>query len=678
MLLNPRVLFYYLWIGIVDSCRATAPLAVNATVFSGVCLLLLVVEGLKGGLVEKLRYDIAKSPTSTMGYWTTNDSSLTLGADAEKKLLQHLPAGSLIVPDISKIFKLECGTFKKNEVSVQATILDDPLLERLTVWRSNCSDGILLSKALAADLGVNTTFVDKDAIVTVTLLREDDSGTRSASVKLPVAGVIHSEQLEVSSAYINRTVLEQFVDFSQGEGVAGRPWPGNFDPSSIGWDGYLSFSKVRYGPEDLKQLRQFGYNASPVIEDWCLPNAITNRTLYGLLKHHDLFVNYVTPGALSGVDAERCRDDPGKIDRYTTNNEDIAVEWCCPEVAMIRGRVHVLVGHVPPRRWLYKQYANHSFATDRIAFFTILVPGSPPGRMPLIFSTGTELLVNVGDGSRMRADFAHRYVRFVDRIVCNPNMALFDAETRTAGDLPPWSVRDSWKSSKLRLGFLEMDQYIESGLFPLAYCSPELLGAIREYRRGNLSFNSDGQKFERLQRPNKWYAGRFHVRAIEDVPVAVSTLREKGYWVHNTSADRVLEMQQYVGTLDKLVLFLEVIGVALGFAISVALFFDLTHRRRGTLSMLRVIGFHWVGTMLFIFVRAAMVAIMGCLLAMVALLFILSYLYFFPVVVFTIPTSRIWLICCGSIICALFGVLPQAIVASKQDPTDGLRLGKVQ
>jgi hypothetical protein len=678
MVLHLRVLYYYILIGLIDSSRAKMPLVVNATVFSGVCLLLLIVEGLKGGLVQELRHDIAKSPTSTTGYWYATDSSLALDLNRERELLTYLPSGSAIVPDVSKVFNLQCGLSRKDQVSIQATIINDPLLERLAVWRdSSVSNGILLSEGLAEDLVGSAKQRRTPATVVVTMIREDKSGTKSASLSLPVAGVVRSEQEGGRYAYVERTTLEQFVDFSEGEGVAGRPWPGNLELADIGWHGYLTFAKQGYSTEDLRRLHEHGFHATPILEDDRVADAARQRVLYGMVKSHPLFVYLVASGTQGASFAERIRREPSEVESITIA-DDVAVEWCKPEMALINGRIHKLVGLVSPRRWLYKQYVQFPELLKSIEHSTVTIPGMLPGSASISLFDESDLSVTLADGTQLTAASSHGWLNFADRAVGYPQNRYPASEDRELDRLFPLSAKMAWKSSKFRAELMELDRRSEFGVFPIAFCANELIGAIQECRRGGLSFDNGQQVFNRLQRPNPHYTGRFHVRAIEDVPEAVASLRDKGYRVQNTSADRVIEMRQYVATLDKLVLLLEIIGAGLGFAISVALFFDLTHRRRGTLSMLRLIGFHWVGTMLFIFVRAAMVALTGCSIALLALLCIWAWLHHSHFVSFNLSVLHILFVCSGAVVCSLLGVLPQAVKASMQDPVDGLRLGKVQ
>ena len=59
-----KINFFYLNTGWLDTKRAVNQLMVNAIIVVGICLPLIVLSGLKRGLVAQFQKDLQKSPTA--------------------------------------------------------------------------------------------------------------------------------------------------------------------------------------------------------------------------------------------------------------------------------------------------------------------------------------------------------------------------------------------------------------------------------------------------------------------------------------------------------------------------------------------------------------------------------------------------------------------------------------
>ena len=83
--LNLAMLKYYVEVAIRDSCRSRTSFLTNAQVFAGLCLFILVLIGLKSGLVQRLKDDIETSWSSVQGDWFATSSPLSLDETQENK-----------------------------------------------------------------------------------------------------------------------------------------------------------------------------------------------------------------------------------------------------------------------------------------------------------------------------------------------------------------------------------------------------------------------------------------------------------------------------------------------------------------------------------------------------------------------------------------------------------------
>jgi hypothetical protein len=237
---------------------------------------------------------------------------------------------------------------------------------------------------------------------------------------------------------------------------------------------------------------------------------------------------------------------------------------------------------------------------------------------------------------------------------------------------------DQWRASTIRGTIADVEHLVESHQIPLAIVPPTLLSAIHQSEQGMLVFDSANQNFQRVNTANQYYSGRFCARVLDDVPLIDKKLQSLGYSTVSSRL-RVLEMQSYSGTLDLLVTVLQILAIVLGIVISTVLFGEITQRKQTAVGVMRIMGMPSTGVVIFVLLRAIIVASLGWTLASVM------------AVLMTITLPRIadapcvidWhdyaMVLLGSISCAGIGIAYSAYHAAfVLSPMDAVRNGKVQ
>ena len=326
--LNLAMLRYYLEVAFKDSWRARTSLLTTATVFAGLCLLLLVLIGLKSGLVQRLYDDIMTSWSSVKGDWYATSSTLSLDEVGEKAILAQLPRGSILVPEITKIVTLSTGTSKVQNVTVQATVPGDPFLR---FYKAEITDPrvpeLVISPAIADELRITEASFPLSA--TIALARGHGDQAVVATLPIVIRSIVGLEGSNTKTAYLSRYFMEQLEDFTQGEAVIEQGWPGLPAEDSIGQQGYMAFAKQPYSIDDLNRLHMRGFKAPLLSSHDPSAHSRNGHRLYGLLKPHDLHVYFVTAETQDDRGEQYLNFDVTEVESITTS-DDVLLYWSEP------------------------------------------------------------------------------------------------------------------------------------------------------------------------------------------------------------------------------------------------------------------------------------------------------------------------------------------------------------
>jgi hypothetical protein len=668
---------YYVEVAVKDSWRSRTTLFTTATVFAGICLLLLVLIGLKSGLVQRLYDDIMTSWSSIKGDWYATSTNLALDATTEKVLVAKLPPGALIIPEITKIVKLSNAITEVANVTLQATVPGDPFLR---YYGSSITDmksqELIVSPAIAKELALSESGFPHEASIALTRGEGDQAVT--ATLKVRIRSVVGPEGSNARIAYLSRYFMEQFEDFTQGEAVIEHGWHGMPVEDSIGFQGYLAFAKQPYSADDLNRLHMRGFKAA------LLPNAIqsgkpvTPRNLCGLLKPHDLHVYFLTSESQDGRMEQYLNFDVNEVESITTS-DDVLLYWSEPIDANIDDQAHLLVGVSGSLRWLrsYFHDVQTRFANNDIS--KVMLPftgGKSSVRLKLKDGHSLNLLC-APVPETVRAIGSSRLVDSADEVVQQLHEVSLLGSTILRNVTTGFDLLNGWSNSTLRANLILMDQQIDSCRQPIAVVPARLLSAIHRHLQGSLSFDSVNQRFQRVSSPNRYFSGRFYARVLEDVPVIDEFLQQLGYSTISSKL-RVLEMQGYAGTLDLLVYILQLISIVLGVVTASVIFMEVTRKRQTSIGIMRIMGMNSFGIFLFVFIRAILIAVLGWAMASILALIISKALPILANADCRLVIADYISVLIGAILCSTLGVAYHAYAATKLDPMEAIKKGKVQ
>jgi hypothetical protein len=675
-----RLNWYYMVIAFKDSYRARTTLLTNAVIFAGICLLILLLIGLKSGLVQQFYDDIMKSPSATEGKWFATSANQALDRQGEKQLLTALPPGAIVIPEITKIVTLTTATGKVENVTLQATVPRDPFLAYYGVGIANNNDrSVIVSPEVARELGIDAQQSGfQPTTATVTLRRIDGDQSVKAELQVTVVAVIGTDESKIKSGYLSRYFMDQIEDFSQGETVSEHGWPGQTDAKGIGHQGYLAFTKRAYNDEDITRLHLRGLKATK-IGDHDTPSVMNDwRSLHGLLNPDDLHTYFLTAETQTG-DLEQFLDFNVSEIEDITNSDDVLLYWSKPLIADIDRSPHRLVGVSGSLRWLKSYFVN-----PQVRF-----TGGGLSRVMLPNGSGTKSVdLRLSDGSHIKLDCLPPPVE-VERIGQSMTAEAMDdlakATTEIVGSLTwlpvgvlNFDLNGAWSNSTVRSWLAAFDENANAQRVPLAIVPTELLSAIHRHQQGTLAFDAGHQRFHRVSTPNKYFSGRIYARVLEDVPVIDEQMQKMGYSTISSKL-RVLEMQGYAGTLDLLVNILQVVAVLLGVATVSVVFMEVTRRRKTSIAIMRIMGMESQGIFLFVFVRAILIACLGWSIACVLAIVISWLLPLTSAAECRLAISDFVNVFIGAIACAAVGIVFHAWhAATHRDIVGDITLGKVQ
>lgn len=676
-----RLQVYYATIALKDSWRSRTTLLTTATVFAGICLLLLALTGLKSGLVQQLYDDIMKSPSSIKGDWYATNKNQALDETTERVLASKLPKGSLIIPEISKIVTVSLGLRSVEHVTVQATVVGDPFLSFYGASISNvASPELIVSPSVAQELGVSISSLKSGSpTATVEITRGSGDLAFTAKLQVVISAIVGTEGSKAKTAYLSRHFMEQFEDFTQGEAVIERGWPGLPLGNSIGYQGYLSFCKQPYNSEEITRLHLRGFKATDLRGPTIPARFAKWSRLFGFLKPHDLHVYFVTSETQNDQLDEFIAFDASEIESITSCDDTI-LNWSEPTTVDINAIPHLLVGVSGSWKWL------RGYCVDYSARFA----GTDMAKAILPFNDEeSNLMLGLSDDRQLKLTRVPAS-ESITRIDCSQITTTADdiakvlfeltkeIESNLLCELDIAGFIDGWSNCGLRKNLVLIDEYLDAGRRPIAFVPAKLLSAVQRHRLGSLTFDNTNQEFQRINSPNQYFSGRFYARVLEDVPFIDEYLQQAGYSTVSSKL-RVLEMQGYAGTLDLLVSILQSIAIVLGIVTTSVIFMEVTRRRQTSIGIMRIMGMQSQGIFLFVFLRAILIAILGWVIASSLAMGIGIGLPLFANAECKLQLADYIRVLVGAVVCSGVGVAYHAwYAATKLDPILAIKSGKVQ
>lgn len=226
-------------------------------------------------------------------------------------------------------------------------------------------------------------------------------------------------------------------------------------------------------------------------------------------------------------------------------------------------------------------------------------------------------------------------------------------------------------------------QLVDQDLFgvqstPLAVVPAKLVAHVARSREGAVAFDPLINRFVLAPGENKYTSARIYTADIDFVPDVDDWLREHHY-ATNSSRMKVEEMKGYVRTLSLILNVILASVLGFGAVTTFSVFWDFTRARRGAIGVMRLMGTPAVAILLFVYVRGAVVGLLGALTTVAAGYAIAWGLASFASADCAIAWADVGWILGGACLCCLVGVtVPALYAAFWLDPADTISGARVQ
>lgn len=625
---------YWFVSGLKDAYRARSLLAANILVVSGICLPILLLLGLKRGLIAQFRDDINKSPTArlitTVGAQADKQFSLENREAFRERVVSRSGEGiepdsiALVIPDVSLPARI--GFEGLTEVTLNSTLPGDPFLDFYGVDLIGQNErGLVLSLPVAEQIGIPFTRTDDGRIVVVQGIEVELQLTNRyggfGRLTLPVLGIWEAPGSELQVARASLQLMDWIEDFKKGRSVPELGLEGAERPPTPFFDGYLSFSKVAIEEEDRKGLMRRGL--TPVLlSESSLGEAKSIRSLYGLLRvDHELSVYWIR--ATKG-ESDRTNQVDLSADEVEgiTYFDDVVVPWVHPGGARTTEKEFLIVPASIRARWLRSYFVKYD------SFREVDLEGDYVG-----LQTGGEakvtLNIGLGDG----------------RVFTLPTRGI---DALTDEDFTPGSMVGS----------------------PL-FVSSTLASYLSQFGKEQVGFDPILNTFIPVISPNRYSRASVFVSDISEVPAVDSALKELNY-ITSSSRTRVEEMMGHARSLDMLILVIFAAVFLFGIFTLLSLFNDVTNRKRGTIGVMRLLGAGSRQIFIFLFVRSFLVAALAAGGSYAVGLGIAHLLERISVDCI-LTLSDLQIVAAGALVCCAIGVgLPAIWTIRRMEPVDAI------
>jgi|LSQX01.2.fsa_nt_gb ABC-type lipoprotein release transport system permease subunit len=221
---------------------------------------------------------------------------------------------------------------------------------------------------------------------------------------------------------------------------------------------------------------------------------------------------------------------------------------------------------------------------------------------------------------------------------------------------------------------------------PLAIVPIDLLAHLCAAEAGTVEFDPAIQLFVPVPREPLFDKSRLYTNTIDDVPLAVRWLQERGFAVMS-EVTRITEIHDQDRSLELLVLIVGAGVFLFGTVTVVSVLLDSTERKRGTLGILRVMGVSRVGLFYLVWLRATIIAVLAAGVT-IGVGFAVSWFLAWqpptgfewgnwkPIINVIIRPEDLLVVAAGALACCGLGSLIPARKASRMDPFDAIVEGR--
>ncbi len=534
----------------------------NALIAVAIGLLILLLRGIRSGLVEEFRHNLVRSPTARELVITPLAATGALTGSRLEALAAEHPEIDLIIPQSTQVVSWADPPTDQTGLTLAGTLPQDPKLA-VVYADQDFSDfdarALIISSALAVELKAE---VGSEVSVWVTRDLDADGRRReSMPATLRVSNVLPGG--DKKKAYAHLELMGQLEDFKAGRPVPEHGWPGFASPVPPRYAAYLLFAKRPLSAREERILKSRGLRAE--LLDGDDPRA----ALYGMRKAATALGAEAKPEILAyAVRSGRQEEDLrwldsgiGEVGKLLIDSDGIMLPWNEPLPATVDGTQVTLVGLSGSTRWL-KGYLRH-----RRAVF----PRREPGWQLAFGDRGHET---------------------------RPAVLEVDLD----GERPAIRIEQHG----------EPEPTEEE---PVAVVPATLLAHLHMAAAGLAVADSEQRIFRSTREERTCYQARVFVRDI--FQVAELHRRLAGTFAVRSHQARVREVQHYSQVLDLLVRILSVMALVIAFFSVYVVFHEISTSKKRMIGTLRIMGLPQRGVVILLLVRGLLVAAVACALILI-------------------------------------------------------------
>jgi ABC-type lipoprotein release transport system permease subunit len=580
---------YYTRLALLDLSRLWQTVQSHVIVVAGICLPLLLLQGLKRGHVATLRESLLRSPTGRVVEIWHGQSGVLLRRSTLEQLGKQLRHVELLAPNTEHLATLtrrgpDGKTVTAPNATLRSTVPGDPMMRlfKADVLREG-ERRVILGEALAAKLGAGTGD-------TVTLHVKRSNGDE-ASTDLEVAAVLAGSG-ELDCAYLTADFHDRIEQCIRGFRVADLDWAATGESTPDEYHGYLLLCKPDDDlvTADLEDLGRIGLQVDPIKDE-------AVRTLYGILRPNQLHV-YFVHSELSHKDSRERLHRELKDITDRTRADDAIIPWCPPLVGQVGGRPCRVVGcSVLKRTWLRSYLANAGdvFSYDDDELQVKLPAGGAAGELRLtVNGDGRSCEVPVRTAATGRPD--------TPALAAGLTAGIWGGGPGPGGPIRQAADTGRWLAS--------VPPAATPDDLPTAVVPVNCLAHLHRVLGQTAQFDPHLKRFVALPEELSYAKAYVYAETIDDVPDVVAQVAALNY-LYDSQSGRIEEIHKQDASLGFIVV---VVGVGVwlfGVFTVYNVLHESTARKRGMIGILRVMGVPREGVFYLILTRA-------CLLGLIA------------------------------------------------------------
>lgn len=617
-------------------------------------LLILLLRGVRSGLVEDFRQSLLQSPTARELVVTPLTATGALTREGLDELARAHPEIDLVLPQVTHVVSLANPPTEEDSLTLAGTVARDPKLTALYADQDFAEfgpDSLVVSTALADELDLVsgselTIWVSRD-------LDADGRQRETSPAVLRVSNVI--EGGERKSAFAHLALMDQIAAYKAGRPVPERDWAGFVRPVSPRYSAYLLFAKRPLSGREERILKSRGLEAE--LLDVTDPRA----TLHGRLLDAAVLEERGKPAisvyaVLSGRQEEDLRWlDPGiaEVERLLVDSDGILLPWNDPLPAKLAGEEVTLVGLSASSRWLkgYLRHRNGTFPASSFGWEATWADRKEE-KTPATLEVG-DLALEVE--AHERPSGGSTAATPAAGTVADPSPSADPSATADPSDGPPAAPVVTR---------------------PTIVVPASLLAHLHMAVVGLAEADEEQHLFRPVSEDSAYYQARVFVHDV----FQVADLHERlaaSFGVRSNQA-RVREVQRYSEVLGLLVGILSVMALGIALFTIYVVFHDVSVRKKRMIGTLRILGLPPSGVLVLLWIRAFLVALAASGLIFVfgqALAAALNAWYANNLCLL-VPEDYLWVMLWIVVVC-LLAVLPPAWKISRLDPVVALEEAKL-